>query len=135
MADTDTQEKAEDVDKLNYMDYDDFRTYLDEKQEKLVGRQGVQTPHSHNRMVDAVQTGAGGAPMPEAACAPAAWSGAAADPWAGETGADPWALGASGVAPKKCMCKASATGKIHPRCTVEKVPRGAVSMGPFTATN
>ena len=35
--------------------------------------------------------------MPEAACASAAWSGAAADPWAGGTGADPWALGASGA--------------------------------------
>ena len=43
MADTDTQEKAEVLDKLIFMDYDDFRTYLVEKQEKLVGRQGVQT--------------------------------------------------------------------------------------------
>ena len=97
MADTDTQEKAEDFEKLNFMDDDDFRTCLVERQGKLVGRQGVRTPHSHNRMVDAVQIGVGGNPMPEAACAPAAWSGAAADPWAGGTGTDPWAVGATGA--------------------------------------
>ena len=34
MADTDIQEKAEDTDKLNFMDYDDFCTYLVERQEK-----------------------------------------------------------------------------------------------------
>ena len=43
------------------MDYDDFRTYLVEKQEKPVGRHGVQHFHSHNKMVDALQPGAGGA--------------------------------------------------------------------------
>ena len=97
MTDLDTQEKAEGVEKFNVMDYDEFRMHLVDKQEKLVGRHGVRAPPSHSRMVDAVQTGVGSAPMPEAACASAAWSGAAADPWAGGAGADPWALGASGA--------------------------------------
>ena len=72
MAHLDTQEKAEGVEKLNFVDYDEFRMHLLDKQEKLVGRQGVRPSHSHNRMVDAVQTGVGSAPIPEAACAPAA---------------------------------------------------------------
>ena len=40
MTDNDTQEKAEDTDKLNFMDYDDFRLWLVEKQENVDGRRG-----------------------------------------------------------------------------------------------
>ena len=41
VTDLDTQEKAEGVETLNFMDYDEFRMHLVDKQEKLVGRQGV----------------------------------------------------------------------------------------------
>ena len=79
------------------MDYDGFRTDLDAKQEKIVDQQGVRAPLSHCNMVDALQPGAGGASTPDVVSATAAWSGQAADPWAGGTGADPRATGASGT--------------------------------------
>ena len=88
MTDNDTQKKAEDTTKLNTMEYEDFRMLLVEKQERIVGLQGVRVPQAHNNMVDALRLSAGGAYMPDVASVAVAWGGQAADPWSGGTVVD-----------------------------------------------
>ena len=50
MTDNDTQDKVNDADKFNLMEYDEFRLWLIEKQEEFVGRGEVMAGRQVTRI-------------------------------------------------------------------------------------